>query len=507
MRFFPSRQIQTFSSNLGMVLAQPRSLQLTLTLRIAAIMTVGLSTVTLWTYWKTQDILTASHKQTLQETAKRIEEDVTLYREMLPLTESIQKALKNRAANNLWIGVKRLDATLIVKDPLDNQHPQLDTLLFQHLMGQLAISSTPQPFQFQGYHFIACASPLLVHQMPIGTLYLVHDTTEDQTKFDQLTRSLIYANLTALLLLILLVAYEARRLLLPLRKVSQMTQALSLENLGEQPITVPDAPKEVQELVKTFNMLLHRLSESWQQQRVSAEQQRQFVSNVSHELRTPLTIVRGYLDSLRRRGQNLTDSQQEALSIASAEADHTIRILKDLLDLARADDGYMTYQPELFILNDVVTDVIKVVEQVNPHEVVLESPELVPVYADPHRLRQVLINLVENSIKYASPDEPITIRLDQQPPYAQIQVCDRGPGIPLKHQSRIFERFYRIDEARNRSGGTGLGLALVKTFIEGMGGSITVFSRLNEGTTFSISLPMAPNSDQGFPKAFKNDRI
>lgn len=507
MRLSSFRQIQTLFGRLVTIGAQPRSLQLTLTLRIAAIITVGLSTVTLWICWKTQDILTASHKKTLQETAKRIEEDVALYREMLPLGESIQKALKNRAANNLWIGVKRLDSTLTVKEPLDNAHPQLDTLLFQNLMGQLAISNNPKPYQFQGYHFIACSRPLLVRQMPIGTLYLIHDITEDQAKFDQLTRSLTGANLTALILLIVLVAYEARRLLLPLRKVSQMTQTLSVDKLGEQSISVPHAPQEVQELVKTFNMLLHRLSEAWQQQRATTEQQRQFVSNVSHELRTPLTIVRGYLDSLRRRGQNLTDSQQEALSIASAEAEHTIRILKDLLDLARADDGYMTYQPELFILNDAVADVIKLVEQVNTHKVVLETSELIAVYADPHRLKQVLINLVENSIKYASPEKPITIKLAQQPPYAQIHVCDHGPGISLQHQSRIFERFYRIDEARSRSGGTGLGLALVKTFVEGMGGTVTVLSRLNEGTTFSISLPTASTSSTPALKAIHNEGI
>jgi signal transduction histidine kinase len=501
MRLSPLSEIRRISSRLVKGLAQPRSLQFTLTLRIATIITVGLSTVTLWTCWKTQDILTASHKRTLNETAKRIEEDVTLYREMFPLAESIQKALKNRSANNLWIGVKRQDEALIVKEPLDKQTPQLDAKLFKTVLEQLPSNSSPTTDEFQGHHFITCASPLMVRQMPIGTLYLVHDMTEDRAKFNELARSLIGANLTALILLILLVAYEARRVLLPLRQVSQMTQALSVEDLGEQPLTVPRAPQEVQELVKTFNMLLHRLSESWQQQRVTAEQQRQFVSNVSHELRTPLTIVRGYLDSLRRRGQNLTDSQQEALSIASSEADHTIRILKDLLDLARADDGYMTYQPELFVLNDVVTDVIKLVEQVNSHRIVLEASELVPVYADPHCLKQVLVNLVENSIKYASPEAPIVIHLEQQQPHALIHVCDRGPGIPLKHQSRIFERFYRIDESRNRSGGTGLGLALVKTFVEGMGGTIIVRSKPDEGSVFSVSLPTtSPSTSVSFPK-------
>jgi signal transduction histidine kinase len=488
----PSRQLQTISSNLASILAKPRSLQFTLTLRIAAIITVGLSTVTLWTCWKTQDILIASYKQSLQETAKRLEEDVTLYREMLPLTESIQKALKNRAANNLWIGVKRQDETLLVKEPLDQQKPRLDSLLFQKLVDQVSGGKLPQTYQLQGHHFIACSSPFIVGQMPIGTLYLVHDMTEDQTKFDQLTHSLIGANLTALVLLILLVAYEARRLLLPLRRVSQMTQSLSISDLGEKQIEVPHAPQEVQELVKTFNMLLHRLSEAWQQQEAAAEQQRQFVSNVSHELRTPLTIVRGYLDSVLRRGQALTDSQQEALSIASAETNHTIRILKDLLDLARADDGYMTYKPELFVLNDAAMEVIKLAEQVNQRKVVLEASELVPVYADPHRLKQVLVNLVENSIKYSNADAPVTIKLEQQERHALIHICDRGFGIPLKHQSRIFERFYRIDEARSRSGGTGLGLALVKTFVEGMGGNITVCSTPNQGSTFTVVLPTSP---------------
>ena len=141
MRLPPLHNIQNISSNLVKGLAQPRSLQLTLTLRIATIITVGLSIVTLWTCWKTQDILTASHKQSLKETAKRIEEDVTLYREMLPLGESIQKALKNRAANNLWIGVKRQE-TFIVKEPLDDQKPQLDALLFKTLVGQLKDSSS-----------------------------------------------------------------------------------------------------------------------------------------------------------------------------------------------------------------------------------------------------------------------------------------------------------------------------------------------------------------------------
>jgi signal transduction histidine kinase len=282
-------------------------------------------------------------------------------------------------------------------------------------------------------------------------------------------------------------------MLLPLSKVSQMTQAISAEDLGEKQIEIPNAPLEIQNLVDTFNRLLNRLSKAWQQQRTTDEQQRQFVSNVSHELRTPLTIVRGYLESVLRRGQNLTESQKEALSIASTEADHTIRVLQDLLDLARADDGYMPYNPDLLVLNDIAADVAKLAGQVSHRDIHIEDCELVPVYADAHRLKQVLVNLVENAVKYSTTDTPVLIKLEQRHQRAILQVCDRGPGIPLKHQSRIFERFYRMDEARNRSsGGTGLGLALVKTFVEGMGGTVTVQSMPGDGSTFTVSLPIAP---------------
>jgi signal transduction histidine kinase len=495
MRPMIALSLQNLSRKLVAALLHPRSLRLTLTLRIAALMTTGFGIVTLWTYWKTQDILIASHKQSLQETAKRVENDINLYREMLSVDDSINKALKNRAGNNLWIGVKQSNESLLVTEPLDPNKARMNLPLFKTLVEQLPANIPPQVYQLRGRDFIGCAGSLVVRQTSIGTLYLVYDITEDREQFYQLIQSLIGANLIALVLLIALIAYEARRLLLPLSIVSQMTKAISVDDLEEKRITLTRAPQEVQELAETFNMLLQHLSEAWQQQRTAAEQQRQFVSNVSHELRTPLTIVRGYLESVQRRGQNLTEPQKEALSIASSEADHTIRVLQDLLDLARADDGYMPYRPELLVLNDIAAEVAKVAGQVGHRDIQVEETELVPVYADAHCLKQVLVNLVENAIKYSTPDTPVKIKLEQDRQHALIRVCDRSPGIPLKHQSRIFERFYRVDEARTRSsGGTGLGLALVKTFVEGMGGTVTLESNSGDGSVFTVSLPSSSPS-------------
>ncbi|NJM75607.1 MAG: HAMP domain-containing histidine kinase [Acaryochloridaceae cyanobacterium RU_4_10] len=495
MRLPTARPIQRISNTLSTALSKPRSLQFTLTLRLAALITAGLSAVTLWTCWKTEDILIASHKQSLVQTAKRVEEDIKLYREMLNFPESMKKALKNRSSDRLWIGIERPDRSLLIADLLAEPKMKWDLSVFERLVQELSQKEVPRVHHLQGRDFVACSGPLTVNRTPLGTLYLAQDITEDRTRFYQLIQNLVCANLLALILLIALVAYEAQRMLLPLSKVSHMTQSISVEDLGEKRIEIPSAPREIQNLVDTFNRLLNRLSEAWQQQRTTDEQQRQFVSNVSHELRTPLTIVRGYLESVRRRGQNLTESQQEALSIASTETDHTIRVLQDLLDLARADDGYMPYNPSLLVLNDIAADVAKLAGQVSHRDIDIdiEDNELVPVYADAHRLKQVLVNLVENAVKYSAADTPVLIKLEQRHQRAILQVCDRGPGIPLKHQSRIFERFYRMDEARNRSsGGTGLGLALVKTFVEGMGGTVTVQSMPGDGSTFTVSLPIEP---------------
>jgi signal transduction histidine kinase len=220
---------------------------------------------------------------------------------------------------------------------------------------------------------------------------------------------------------------------------------------------------EVKELAQTFNMMLSRLFDAW-------EQQRQFVSNVSHELRTPLTVVLGYLQSVLRRSTNLNDYQQEALETAASEADRTVRLLQNLLDLARADSGYMHFHLESLVLNDLVAEVAGMAEKFSDRFVTVKASTEIEAMADRDRLKQVLINLVDNAVKYSESDQPISLKLEARDRQAVIQVCDRGVGIPLQDQSRIFERFYRVDEARSRmSGGHGLGLAIVKTLVEGNG--------------------------------------
>jgi signal transduction histidine kinase len=195
------------------------------------------------------------------------------------------------------------------------------------------------------------------------------------------------------------------------------------------------------------------------------------------------------LQSLLRRSDNFTEMQREALETAASETDRTIRLLQDLLDLARADSGYMPFHLERLLLNELTDEVIDMAQKVSDRKIMLTTTEPVWAVSDRSRLKQVLINLIDNAVKYSPADQPVIVQLERVDKQALIQIRDRGIGIPLADQNRIFDRFYRVDDSRSRmTGGHGLGLAIVKTLVEGMGGDISVRSKPGEGSTFTIRL-------------------
>lgn len=474
----------------------PFSLEFRLTVGIVTISVLGLGSVAAWTSWQMYQILVDSHKQSITHVAARLPRDVVLYSEMLPLEIGLQKAIDNLTAPNLLIWVKRADGTVLAKSETLKSHAGTITA---QLMARSDFLSKPEVRAISDYYLVLCSKPLNVKGRMVGQLYVAEDITRDQIMLIDLVRSLSIVSILVISVIALVIALYVQRSLQPLWAMSQTVKAVSAKDLGQTRLQLSQAPSEVKELAQTFNMMLSRLSEAWEQQQQAWEQQRQFVGNVSHELRTPLTIVHGYLQSTLRRATNLTEPQREALEIAASEASRTIRLLQELLDLARADSGTMQFRLEPLVLNDLVLEIIGMAQQFSNQKIVLEAaPFPIQVIADDNRFRQVLLNLIDNSLKYSDPNQPITMKLDQIGKDVTIQVCDRGLGIPLQHQARIFERFYRVDEARSRStidnglglsGGYGLGLAIVKTLVEGMGGKITVRSQVGEGSIFTITLP------------------
>ncbi|MEH2300487.1 MAG: HAMP domain-containing sensor histidine kinase [Nostoc sp.] len=470
----------------GWINIDPFSLQSRLTVGIAAFSALVLGSLAIWTSWKMQQILVDSHKYNIEQIAKRLPQDVRIYSEMMQPETGLQKAINNLANTNTLLWLKSPDNKILVKSAtLD----LLSDTTVAELMSLTKMPIKPQVYKVNQSYFVLCGSSVQVQGKLLGELFVVKDITREQRMFVVMVQSLGITSVLAIIVLTAAIAFYIKRSLQPLRQLNQMASVICAEDLGQAQLYLDNAPSEVKELAQTLTMLLSRLSQSW-------EQEREFVSNVSHELRTPLTIVHGYLQSVLRRQNNLTQTQQEALETAASEADRTIRLLQDLLDLARADSGYLYFQMKSYVLNDLVEEVVMMAESYSDRIITIESKVYpIEVKADYSRLKQVLLNLIDNAVKYSEADPPIILKLNQLQDKAIIQVCDKGYGIPLQQQARIFERFYRVDESRSHTtGGCGLGLSIVKTLVEGMGGSVSVQSKLGEGSMFTISLPTYKSS-------------
>ncbi|HBE19848.1 MAG TPA: two-component sensor histidine kinase [Cyanobacteria bacterium UBA11149] len=455
----------------------PFSLQVRLTVGIAAFSAMGLSGVAIWMSWKMQQILVTSQKQNIEYLANRFPHDVEIYSDMVSVETGIQRAIDNLTTDKtiLWV---RNPSQLIVA-----QSHQLKIKSSSHLLTS-KMEPSPQLYKLQGHYWVACGADLQVKSKNLGKVYIAKDITSEQIMFLSLIKTLAIASVFSIAVITLAIAIYIQKSLKPLHRISAIAKTISANDLGQARLDLERVPSEVKELAQTFETMLLRLSEAW-------EMQRQFVSNFSHELRTPLTIVSGYLQSTLRRGKNLTQQQQEALVIAVSETDRTIQLLKDLLDLARADNGKMHFNIESIILNKLVSEIVEMAIQYSNRIITVEATEeIIIAKADPDRLKQVLLNLIDNAVKYSESDRPVILKLDKQNEQAKIEIWDKGRGIPLAQQSRIFERFYRVDENRAKSiGGTGLGLSIVKTLVEGMGGNITVRSQPEKGSIFTVTLP------------------
>ena len=456
------------------------SIRMRLTLGIATVSVFGMGSVALWTSWQMQQILVSTNKQNLEYIAERFQYEVEIYIDMFTLQKSLKRAVDNLTNEDTLLWLRNPQGEIIIQSD-QIAHPNFDAL-----KSLPKIPLQPEVVGVEGRYWVVCGAPFSVGDVNVGKIYLAQDITRDQKMLLSMLPSLMIASILAISIVTTFIAIYVQRSLQPLKRISQVTQAISADHLADAQIHLENAPTEVKELAQTFDQMLLRLHQAW-------ENQRQFVSNVSHELRTPLTVVSGYLQSTLRRGSNLTEPQTEALNIAASEADSTIQLLQDLLELARADGGNLHLKLESFILDDLVEEVTNMARQYSNRQIKIETGKsLLEVKADRNRLKQVLINLVDNAVKYSPPEQPVIIKLSQVNQKAIIQVRDQGIGIPLPDQARIFERFYRVDEARSRStGGTGLGLSIVKTLVEGMGGNVSVLSKLNEGSIFTVTLPIS----------------
>jgi signal transduction histidine kinase len=223
----------------------------------------------------------------------------------------------------------------------------------------------------------------------------------------------------------------------------------------------------------------------------------EFVLTASHELRSPLTSVQGFAELLMMERDSLTQRQVETVEIILDNCRHLVRLLNDLLDLARSDAGRLTIRPRPTQLAPLVEDVVRSMRaQTDGAEQTLTErieQNLPLVVVEPDRIRQILVNLVTNAHEYSPERASIQVTARVADAGVEIDVTDNGPGIPPAQMEHIFERFVRGDAGlTQRVGGTGLGLAISKSLVELHGGTITVDSEVGRGSTFRVLLPIAP---------------
>ncbi len=230
---------------------------------------------------------------------------------------------------------------------------------------------------------------------------------------------------------------------------------------------------------------------------------REFVANVSHELRTPITIIKGYVETLLDGARN---DPQLSLKFLQTIEKHTNRLtflIEDLLTISQLEEGRIVVNHQWGQLHTLVAKVLEdFASRAAARNIALANqvPESLALRADLDRLQQVLVNLIDNAIKYGRAGGHVSVAArilgaQDSPERIEISVTDDGPGIPKESIDRIFERFYRVDTARSREqGGTGLGLSIVKHIVQAHGGDVSAESQPGKGTTFRLTLPGEPPS-------------
>jgi signal transduction histidine kinase len=287
----------------------------------------------------------------------------------------------------------------------------------------------------------------------------------------------------------------ASRALRPVAALTETAHAIArARELGRR-VPVSGRDDELGQMAATFNAMLDSLERAYRMEQ-------RFVADASHELRTPLTSVQANLDVLERRPDLPAAERQEALREASRETRRLVRLVADLLVLARADAGLPLARRRV-LLDQVILEVLDQARHLaRGQELTVEALESLAVDGDADRLKQLFLALVDNAVKYTPPTGTISLALRRHGSFAEVVVRDTGVGVAAEELPRAFERFYRGSVARARDPeGTGLGLSIAQWIATQHGGEITLSSQPGRGTTASVRLPLSQPLSTALPAA------
>ncbi len=384
-----------------------------------------------------------------------------------------------------FIQVIQPDGRLVsASDNLGGQHIPLDAdILAANLRGE----STFKTVTIDNMPLRIYSTPIIFGHQVLGAVEVGQSLMHIETTLRYVLVFLTTGAISAVVLAALVGVFLARTALRPIEKISQTAnQIVSGQDL-KQRLPSPKTNDELAHLTETINHMLQRLDNFFQAQvRLSAD--------VSHELRTPLTTIRGNIDLLRRnvgRSHECAtcryDELGESLTVMESELDRMSRLVADLLLLSQADAG-LSLRMQPVELDTLILDVYRQTRGIaNGVNIQLGHEDQALIQGDPDRLKQLLMNLLLNAIRYTPPAGHVTLSLYRESEWVRVQVTDTGRGIAPTDLPHIFERFYRAEN--NSQTGSGLGLSIAQWIAQVHGGQITVSSEVDQGAVFTLWLP------------------
>lgn len=333
--------------------------------------------------------------------------------------------------------------------------------------------------------YISVGKPIYSDNVIIGGIFVLASIEDMYQSVDIIEKSVILAGVGAVFLALGFIFILSRKLSNPLLEMEKATRKMAKGDLNSR-VSI-ETKDEVGSLAVAINDLaveLHRYRSN----------RREFFANISHELRTPITYLDGYANALKNNLYHTEEEKEQYLQIIQQEANRLSNLVNDLFELSKMEEGKIEFNFELVDLVEVVEDALKK-SKIKAKEKGLQLDfnrfnNIPNIHADGLRMEQIVINLIENSIKYTEKGS-VKVTLSKELNTVFLLIEDTGIGIPEEDIPFLFERFYRVEKSRSRDfGGTGLGLAIVKQLVELQGGAIKVLSKVGKGTCFELTFPI-----------------
>ena len=340
-----------------------------------------------------------------------------------------------------------------------------------------------------GEESIQVTMPILsrTNRLLIGHLQIINRMAKLTEMKKQLQKLYIQLLIMEALVAIGLAYFISRLISKPIEQIHDIIASINEDNIDSKRLIIPKKNDEFAVVSQQFNELLDKIS-------FYISQQKHFVEDVSHELRTPVAIVEGHLKLLNRWGKNDPEVLEESLEASLAEIKRMKTLVQEMLDLSRASQVREQYKDATTEVVDTLTQIVANFKVLYPDftfvlDIDSKADLLSPIYRN--HFEQVIIILLDNAVKYSTNRKEIIVSLSTVADQVEIGIQDFGMGLSEEDKKKVFSRFYRVDKARSRErGGNGLGLSIAKELIEGYNGSISLISRLDQGTVFKVKLPI-----------------